>query len=136
MALLRSAASIGRGHSICTDLHLHLWISHAGVDAQSTIMRHTTKTLMAEGGICLQVDAAAAGSRCSQPSNVACQAATLAGPAPAASDVIEPCSSAPLECEAVDLEDILKEKGECGVRPMHGMACCCSQGICVSATKD
>jgi hypothetical protein len=117
-------------------ISLNLWIANAGFGAQSIIQRNMTERMMAEGGIGLQVDAAAEGSRCSQPSSIACQAATLAGPAPAAPDVIVPCPSAPVECEAVDLEEILKEKGECGVRPKHGRACCCSRDICVSVTID
>ena len=41
----------------------------------------------------------------------------MAGPAPAIPEVVEPSSSAPRECQAADLEEILKEKGECGVGP-------------------
>ena len=65
----------------------------------------------------LQADGSSGGARCSQPSITARQAAALAGPAPVVPDVVEPSSSAPRECEAADLEDILKEKGECGVGP-------------------
>ena len=36
--------------------------------------------------------------------------------------MVEPPSPAPRECEAVDLETILKEKGECGVGHYY-MAC-------------